>query len=138
MLSGYALEQRLEAEPGQADPERATEHGNDDPFGHELADQTSASGAERRSHGELAPAGLGAGQQQVGEVRAGDEQHEADRALKHPERRLTVPTMSSCRLSMRSRWPVGFGVCGAFAITLPASEQAIEIGARLRRGRPLA
>ncbi len=43
-------------------------------------------GAERGAHRELAVAGLGPCQQQVGEVGAGDEQHEADRRLQHPDR----------------------------------------------------
>ena len=34
---------------------------------------------------ELALPAFGAGEQQVGEVGAGDEQHEADRRLQHPD-----------------------------------------------------
>ena len=44
-----------------------------------------AAGAQRGAHRELAVPGLGSGQQQVGEVGAGNQQHEADRGLQHPD-----------------------------------------------------
>ena len=55
-------------------------------LGEELADQAAASGADRRAHDDLAAARRGARQQQIGDVGAGDEQHEAHRAEQHEQR----------------------------------------------------
>ena len=46
--------------------------------------------AERRADGDLALAAGGAHQQQVGDVGAGDEQHEADGAGEHEQRLADV------------------------------------------------
>jgi hypothetical protein len=54
--------------------------GQQDAFGEELADDASASGADGDADGDLPAACHGAGQQQVGDVGAGDQQHETDRA----------------------------------------------------------
>jgi hypothetical protein len=51
-----------------------------------LSEQPPPAGANRGSYGELAMTGLGACEQEIGKVRAGDEQHEADRGLQHPDR----------------------------------------------------
>ena len=67
-------------------PERAACQRQQHTFGHELPEQPSAAGAERRAHGKFAMARFGAGQQQVRQIRAGDEQHEADGDLQHPDR----------------------------------------------------
>jgi hypothetical protein len=48
------------------------------------------SGAERGPHGDFAPAGRAAGQEQVGDVAAGDEQHDADRGQEHEQPRAVV------------------------------------------------
>ena len=45
-----------------------------------MAGQAGTSGAERKPHGELAAAGRGAGQQQIGQVRAGDQQDQQNGA----------------------------------------------------------
>ena len=56
----------------------------------QLAGDPSRAGAERRAHRELLLPRLGADQQQVGDVRARDEQHHADRAHQHPQHALDV------------------------------------------------
>ena len=73
-------------------------------FGQQLADDAAAAGADRGADRDLAlPAG-GADQQQVGDVGAGDQQHEADRAEQHQQRRPHVPhELSLQRLRRRSR-----------------------------------
>ena len=49
------------------------------------SDQAAARGAERRAHGRLAHAIGRAREQQVRDVRAGDQQHEADRHQQRPD-----------------------------------------------------
>ena len=51
----------------------------------------AAPGADRRTNRNLAPAAGRANEQQVGDVRARDQQHEADRARQDQQRRLNVP-----------------------------------------------
>ena len=85
--------ERHHAEQQIADPDR--EHQSDDAAGdreHEalgerLADQPAASGAERQPHRDLLLPRRRAAQQQVGDVRARDQQHEADHGHQHEERR---------------------------------------------------
>ena len=48
-------------------------------------------GAERRAHGQLARPSRGAGQDQVGDIGAGDQQDERDRTH-HDEERRAHPT----------------------------------------------
>ena len=50
-----------------------------------------ARGTDRQPHGDLALARGRPGQHQVGEVGAGDQQHEAGRREQHPQRRLVDP-----------------------------------------------
>ena len=77
--------ERLHARAREQQPEHAADHREQHAFGHELAQQPAAAGAERRAHGKLAMTRLRAREQQVGEVRARDQQHEPDRRLQHPD-----------------------------------------------------
>ena len=56
-------------------------------FGDRLPDQASAAGAERRADRELALAGERARDEQIGEIRAADQQHDADRGEQDVQRR---------------------------------------------------
>jgi hypothetical protein len=77
---------RLRGDQGSSSPERDRESGRaageaeDERFGEELTEQPSAAGAERDPHREFGAARRRAREQQVGHVRAGDEEHEADGA----------------------------------------------------------
>ncbi len=70
----------------EREPERGAEHREDHAFGGELAEDASPSRAERRSNRELFVASLCAHEQEVRDVRAGDEKNEHHRALENPER----------------------------------------------------
>ncbi len=72
-------------------PRRAPARGEDEALGEHLADERRAAGTQGGAHGELFAAGGGAGEQQVGEVDADDEQDEADRAPEHDERAAELP-----------------------------------------------
>jgi hypothetical protein len=82
---GIDANQRLDARARDHEAERATHEREQDAFGQELAQQASASGAERRADRKLAAPCFGAREQQVGQVRARDQQYEADRDLQHPD-----------------------------------------------------
>ena len=79
-------ERRLQRR-GQRETQRAAGGAEDEALGEELLDQASAARAERSPNGHLAGALERAGQRQVRDVRARDQQHEPDRAREHEERR---------------------------------------------------
>ena len=75
-----------ERQPGGAGDEREQQA-----LGEELTDDLPARRAERQAHRDLARAGGAARQQQVGDVGAGDEQQEDDRAHESREHRPDRP-----------------------------------------------
>ena len=79
-------DQRLPQREGQPEAADAAGDRQAQALGQELAHQAAASGAERQAHRHLAHARRGARQQQVAEVRAGDEQDEPGAAEQHPQR----------------------------------------------------
>ena len=96
----------------------------------------SPAGSERRPHGELAlPRGAG-GQQQVGQVGAGDEQHDADGRSEHQQ---AAPRASHHRLEQR-RHPHRLAVVAGRELLLQPGGDGGEVGARLverrRRRQP--
>ena len=74
--------QGAHAEVGQEQPHHAAGQRDDDALGEELPEQALPRGAERGAHRDLLRPRRGAGQQQVGHVGAGDEEHEPHRAEK--------------------------------------------------------
>ncbi len=69
----------------QQQPERTAGQRKHHAFGEQLADQAAATGAQRGAHGEFAFEFQHARQQQVGHIRAGDQQHETGAGQKHEE-----------------------------------------------------
>ena len=63
-----------QGEPRDADAEQPTREREQQPLGEHLPREPPASCAKRATHGELALSRPRAGQQEVGDVRAGDEQ----------------------------------------------------------------
>ena len=74
--------ERLDAPRREADADDGRDEREDDAFGEELPGDPRPARAEGGADGELAGARGAACQQQVGDVAAGDEEHEADRAEK--------------------------------------------------------
>ena len=73
-------EQRPGEEHRQRDADDAAEEREDQALDQELADQLTARGADREPDRDLPLAQEAAGDEQVGDVAAGDQQHEADHA----------------------------------------------------------
>ncbi len=71
-------------------PQAAANRREQHAFGQQLRDDAAAGGADGRSNRDLAAAPGGADQQQVGDVGAGDQQDEPDRAEQHVEGRADV------------------------------------------------
>ena len=71
-------------------PEHAAGQREQDAFGQQLPDDAAASRADGRADRDLALAARRAHEQQVGDVRARDQQDEADGAEQDPERRPDV------------------------------------------------
>ena len=72
---------------GEGDPERAAHRRQDRALDERRANQTPAARPERAPDGELAPARREAGQHQVGQIGAGDEQHHAHDGQQDPHER---------------------------------------------------
>jgi GNAT superfamily N-acetyltransferase len=72
-------------------PQDGSRAGEDEAFGEQLAHDAGAAGAESGAHGELLGAGGGAGEKQVGEVDAGDEQDAADSGPEDDSERRSLP-----------------------------------------------
>jgi hypothetical protein len=70
----------LDRPVGHQDAERTPEAGQHQVFGQGLPQQVPSARADRRADRHLPPPRGALGEQQVGDVGAGDEQHEPDRA----------------------------------------------------------
>ena len=73
-----------------ADAQRPAKHREHQALGEQLPDDASALGAERGAHGNLTGARRRPREQQVGDVRTAQEQHEAHHAQQEHRRRLQV------------------------------------------------
>ena len=79
--------QQIDTPEGDPDGGRAGEGREQQVLGEELAEDPAAAGADGGSDGELALAGAVAGEEEVGDVHAGDQDDEADRAEEDPQHR---------------------------------------------------
>ena len=87
---GTHRHERADADLRQREPEQRGGQREHEALGQELADDPRPPGAERRANGQLARPRRAAREQQVGEIAARDQQHEADRAEHHEEPRPIV------------------------------------------------
>jgi hypothetical protein len=74
---------RFGAPPREHDPEHPTEQRQKQRFGQQLAGQPQPARSDREAHGHLAAPLAVAAELQVGDVHAGDEEHEPDRRHQH-------------------------------------------------------
>ena len=86
MTAAAAAEQR----EGDEQPGGRAEHRQHDPLGDELPHDPSAAGANRDADGDLAAAGHRLGSDEIRQIHARDQQHEADRAEQHQRRAPNV------------------------------------------------
>ena len=91
VASRFGGQEQVGRPGGHEEGEAAAQEREGHALHQELADQAAAARAHGQPHRHLALARLGPGQQQVGHVRAGDEQHQADHAHEHEQRGLRLP-----------------------------------------------
>ena len=82
--------QRLRAPPREENAEHATEKCEQDVFREQLHGEARRRGTEGGADGGVAFATGRAGELEIGDVGAGDEEHEADGAEQHPECRARL------------------------------------------------
>ena len=80
----------LEAHLGDGQPEGPADERDRRAFEEQLPDDAGAIGAERRPDRDFPPAARGARQQQIRDIRTGDEKHQADRSEQHQDRLARV------------------------------------------------
>ena len=85
MLAGIPPRQEADAGERERQADDARDAGQHEALGEQLTDDPRTAGAERRPDGDLALTAFGAREQQVGDVGAGDEQQECDRAEQQPD-----------------------------------------------------
>ena len=94
--------------------EQKPEHASGKPqhraFGQTLAHQAAPARAQRHAHGQFPLARNRARQQQAGDVRAGNQQHQADRAQQQPQRGPDIADIRTKRLRHEAAALVGFRV----------------------------
>jgi len=77
---------------GEDQPGHAADPGQQHAFRDELAEQPPAVGADGEAHGDLALARHGAGEEEIGQVGAGDQKHEAgEREEQRPGEHEVLP-----------------------------------------------
>ena len=135
MLSGLAASSARRPPNPTAAPSAPPTSASSDALGQELPEQPPSAGAERRADRELPLPRLGAREDQIRQIGAGDEQHEADRSLQHPQRgadaadHVGLHRLHLQPMRCRSGW-----ACGACRLPLsaPLRDHRVEIGLRLR------
>ena len=78
--------ERHGTDPREEQSDRASEERQHDALGQRLAEEAPLRGAERGSHGELGSPCGGAGEDEIGDVRARDQQDKSDRTEQQPQR----------------------------------------------------
>ena len=89
----YGEIEPADAEDAEDKTEGAAENAEQDAFDEELADDAPAGGAERGADGHLTLAADGAAEHHVGDVGAGDEEHERNRASMRMKTILMLPPL---------------------------------------------
>src|ERR1700733_12589205 len=75
---GHEKQERLAGPESEKQAERATGKSKQNTFGDQLTNQTASSGSDGEAHCNLPLAGISTRQQQICDVRAGDEKEEND------------------------------------------------------------
>ena len=106
--------ERLDSPEGEQDAQDASDDGQQQALGEELADEPSPARAEREPDGDFAGSPRRANEQKVGDVRARDEQHEAHGRKQHEQTLTNVAhhlQMQGDQVDSCLRVPLGVGRC---------------------------
>ena len=128
---GQHADQRRDRPGGGEQAGGAAHRAEQEAFGQELADEVGAGRAKRGADGDLALALRRARQQQAGDVRARDQQHETDGAEQHQERGAdAADDLVAQRLQ-----PDGAPRVGLWKVPRLPLGECLELGARRREAR---
>ena len=108
----------------RASPAAAPSAASSTDFGQQLADQASASRAQRTAHAHLAAARGGTREQQVGQVHAGDQQDKSDGGGKGQQRRADAADGGLLQAA-EGGVPAGVGIG---KLLLGAGGDGVEVG----------
>src|SRR5215472_9653836 len=89
-IGGNQQSQGADAPVRKYKPEKSTAERQKHAFGEQLAREPCSTGTQRRPHGEFQFTRRSLGQQQIGNVGAGNEKHERDSGEKHKQRRANA------------------------------------------------
>ena len=124
--------EQAHADPGERKPGGGADAGEHEAFGEQLPHEIPRGSGASRPHGHLALARLRPREQQVGDVRAGDEQEEADRAEQQPDR---AADRADDLLAQRQHDGVELHLRRVEAVARPALRDCVQVVADLRDGR---
>src|SRR5258705_5335860 len=82
--------ERLHAELSERETQEAARDRQEHAFGHRLSQESAAAGAKRGADREFTPASLSTRQEEIGEISAGNQQHEPNGRLQDPNRAAGV------------------------------------------------
>ena len=130
---GHQAENHSQQSCAECDTESTAEHGEHETLRQKLAEDLPARGSERTANRNLPIASRTFGQQQIGDIDAGDEQHKANRAEKKPEVVNAVGRQKVIlqRLDGGAPTPIGSGICGG-----NMARHRVHIGLRLLQRNP--
>ena len=124
----------MHAERGEPQAEQAAQTAEKQAFDEKLADDSPARCAQRGADGHFALAAESAAQHHVGDIGAGNDQHEPDRG-KHQQKDDTDAAAVKAFMECRTLAPMSLSTVGVLAGE--ASGDTVELGAgvlaRLRR-----
>ena len=109
---GQRGRQHANAQPGKRETDDGSRHRHDEALDQIPLHEPAAAGAERHAHGGIALLHRGAGQPQVRDVRARDEQHDAHRGKEHehPQPRGAADEVIAKRTNADAPAGVGRGI----------------------------
>ena len=78
-------DEELDGRPREGESDRAARQRQQRALGQEIVRDRSVASAERSTHGSLPPSELGTDQEEIGDIRARDQEHETDRCQQDPQ-----------------------------------------------------
>ena len=127
--------QQVEARPGEHQSEHAPNEGQQRGLGEQLRQETSATGAERRPERQFPLASQHPGQREVGDIGAGDQQHQGSGAQQNQQHRTGVA--GQLLAERRGDGGVaGVGLIDLGEVLLEPAGHRGQVGAELLDGHP--
>ena len=111
MALGHKVDEGASHPIADDDRKRSGEERQQQAFGEHLAYQAKTAGTDRRPHSQLARPRRCPGQEHVGDIRAGDQQHESHQHEQNVERRVQLTENAAVALPYRNQLDVLNALC---------------------------